>query len=198
MTNIVITGLVMMVCLAIPIVHFERRKVNAEEIVVIALMSAVAAVARVPFASLPSVQPTSFIIIITAYTLGAETGLIVGTLAALISNMFLGQGPWTPWQMFCWGMMGLSSGLLRNTWVMKNKFLRLAFGFGWGYLFGWIMNLWFVVQFEQGVSIKVYLLACVSSFYFDLNHALSNIFFMLVFFKSWERILRRTKIKYMS
>lgn len=196
MLNLLISTAMVVICIAIPIIHFERRKVTAEEIVLIALMSAIAAVARVPFASLPSVQPTSFIIIVTAYVFGAETGLLVGALAALVSNIFLGQGPWTPWQMFCWGMIGMTSGLLRNTWVMQKWIPRLIFVFVWGYIFGWIMNLWMVVQYDAAISLKAWIMYGISSFYFDLNHALSNVFFTMVFFKRWSRILGRIQKKY--
>ena len=198
MLNLFIGTLMVIGCLLPPIIHFERRKIKAEEIVLIALMSAIAAVSRVPFASLPSVQPTSFVIMVTAYVFGAETGLLVGAIAALVSNMFLGQGPWTPWQMFCWGMIGLSSGLLRNTVVMKKWLPRLIFGLLWGFVFGWIMNLWMVIQYDASVSLKAWLVYGISSFYFDLNHGLSNVFFTVVFFRSWSHILGRVKKKYMT
>src|SRR5690606_36098668 len=87
-------------------IRFELKAIQTREIVLIAVLAAIAAVSRVPFAPLPSVQPTSFFIIAAALVFGAETGFMIGAFAALVSNMFLGQGPWTPWQMFAWGMMG--------------------------------------------------------------------------------------------
>jgi energy-coupling factor transport system substrate-specific component len=75
---------------------------------------------------------------------GAESGFLVGAVAAIVSNIFLGKGPWTPWQMFAWGMMGMSAGLLRNTWWMMAMWGKLVFGFIRGYLFGWIMYLWII------------------------------------------------------
>src|SRR5690625_2661751 len=79
--------------------RFEIRKITSREIVILAILAAIAAVSRVPFAPLPSVQPTSFVIIITGLVFGAESGFIVGAVAAIVSNIFLGQVPWTPWQM---------------------------------------------------------------------------------------------------
>jgi len=176
-------------------IRFEQKELNAEEIVLIAIISALAAVGRVPFAALPNVQPTSFIIIMAALTFGKEVGFLAGNTAALVSNIFLGQGPWTPWQMFCWGMMGFSAGLLKDTPLMKTKTGLCVFGFVWAFLFGWIMNLW-VLLFYRDISWVAYLGYCISSFYFDLNHAICNIVFILLFSQTFTRIFKRTKEKY--
>lgn len=176
--------------------RFEVRKISSREIVILAILAAIAAVSRVPFAPLPSVQPTSFIIIITGLVFGAESGFIVGAVAAIVSNIFLGQGPWTPWQMYAWGMIGMAAGLFRNTWWMKQMWGKLLFGFVWGYLFGWFMNLWIIVSAIENFTWEFFISIYVASIYFDLAHALSNVFFLLVFSSSWIRILQRFKRKY--
>lgn len=177
-------------------VRFERRQRSAEEMLLIAVLGAIAAVSRVPFAPLPSVQPTSFVIIMTGLAFGAEAGFLVGSIAALVSNFFLGQGPWTPWQMFCWGMIGFTAGLLKDTTWMKTRIGQSVFGFGWGFLFGWIMNLWFILGFYDEPKWTIFLSAYAASFYFDLAHALSNVFFIMLFSKPWMRILHRVQRKY--
>lgn len=190
-------GLIMILIALVPFfIRFERKNIQARELVLIALLAALAAVSRVPFAALPSVQPTSFIIIICALVFGAETGLLIGVLAALVSNMFLGQGPWTPWQMFAWGSMGLIAGLLKNTWMMKRQSGRLVYGFLSGILFGWLMNLWFLLSMGESLTWQVFLSAYAASFYFDLAHALSNVFFLALFSTAWIKILQRYKKKY--
>ncbi|NRF96241.1 ECF transporter S component [Paenibacillus frigoriresistens] len=187
-----------LVCAAIVpfFLHFERRSLQSREIVLVAVLSAIAAVGRVPFAVLPSVQPTSFVIIVTGLVFGAETGFMVGALAALVSNMFLGQGPWTPWQMFGWGMIGCTAGVMNQWGWLKNRFILLVFGFLWGILFGWIMNIWFLANIGQDVTWPVVLTAYASSFYFDLAHALSNVIFLSVMGSGWIKILKRYKRKY--
>lgn len=176
--------------------RFEIRKITSREIVILAILAAIAAVSRVPFAPLPSVQPTSFVIIITGLVFGAESGFIVGAVAAIVSNIFLGQGPWTPWQMYAWGMMGMTAGLLRNTWWMKQMWGKLLFGFVWGYLFGWFMNFWIIVSAIENFTWAFFISIYVASIYFDLAHGLSNVFFLLIFSASWIRILHRFKKKY--
>nr|WP_261381555.1 ECF transporter S component [Paenibacillus cremeus] len=176
--------------------RFERRRVEARELVLLAVLSAIAAIGRVPFAPLPSVQPTSFVIIISALAFGGEAGFMIGAIAALVSNVFLGQGPWTPWQMFCWGMIGATAGWLRNTRGMKSRVGLLLFGFAWGFLFGWIMNVWYLINLPDALSWSLVAVAYVQSFYFDLAHALSNVFFLAVLGGSWGKVLQRFRKKY--
>ncbi|WP_152446398.1 ECF transporter S component [Bacillus sp. THAF10] len=175
---------------------FELKQIQSKEIVFLAVLAAIAAIGRVPFAPLPSVQPTTFIIIVSALVLGPQAGFMIGAAAAIVSNIFLGQGPWTPWQMFAWGMIGLVAGLLRNTGFMKNKSGLLAYGFFVGFLFGWFMNLWFIMGFLKDMTWPTFLSAYIASFYFDLAHALSNVFFLALFSTTWIRILSRFKRKY--
>ncbi len=197
MSPMVISSSLIMFSMLPLYLKFEKREVEAEEIVLIAMISALAAVSRLPFAPLPSIQPTSFIIIMTAMVFDMEVGFLVGNTAALVSNIFLGQGPWTPWQMFSWGMMGLIGGLLKDTAIMKTKWGLCIYGFIWGFIFGWTMNLWFLLFFKtQGITWKVILGAAIASFKFDLSHALGNVVFIWLFSKSFVKTLTRIKTKY--
>ncbi len=190
-------SLLVISCAMLPFfIHFEKRSVKAEEIVLIAILAAIAAISRVPFAPLPSVQPTSFVVIMAALVFGGEVGFLVGCIAALVSNLFLGQGPWTPWQMFSWGMMGFTAGLLKDTVFMKTLLGKNIFGFVWGFVFGWVMNLWFVLGFFEELTWPVFVSAYTASFRFDLAHAVANVFFLTLFSAGWLKILTRVKVKY--
>lgn len=189
-------SLMMMVLIMVPFfARFEYRKSQPEEIVLISLMAAIAAVARIPFASLPSVQPTSFVILVSALSFGGETGFLIGAVAALVSNLFLGQGPWTPWQMFAWGMMGLITGLLRGTFLLRQKYLRLIYVFLWGLVFGWFMNLWYLTSLQEGFA-AAFLVSCISSFPMDAAHGITNVILIYFFAGRWNRILDRSIQKY--
>lgn len=192
-----LVSLAIIACTMLPFfARFEIRKITGREVVILAILAAIAAIGRVPFAALPSVQPTSFVIIITGLVFGAESGFIVGAIAAIVSNIFLGQGPWTPWQMYAWGMMGMSAGLLRNTWWMHKIWGKMLFGFVWGYVFGWFMNGWIVVSNIENMTWEFLVSIYVASIYFDLAHGLSNVFFLVIFSASWIRIMERFKRKY--
>lgn len=181
------------------LIRFEKRKAEPRELVLLAVLAAIAAVGRVPFASIPSVQPTTFVIMMSGLVFGAESGFIIGAVAALASNMILGQGPWTPWQMAAWGLVGFSAGLLKNSRLMNWTWGRLVFGIVWGFLFGWIMNIWGYFSFTQGgnlFELKSIFTYFAASALFDAMHAASNVFFLVLFGKPWMKILIRFKRKY--
>jgi energy-coupling factor transport system substrate-specific component len=91
---------------------FEGRKPQARELVVIAVMVAITVAGRAAFFMTPQFKPVSALVIISGAALGAESGFVVGALSGFVSNFFFGQGPWTPWQMFAFGLIGFISGLL--------------------------------------------------------------------------------------
>ena len=190
-------SLVLLVVALLPLfIRLERRPIESRELVLLAVLSAVAAISRIPFAALPSVKPVSAIVILSAYVFGAEAGFIIGSVAALVSNIYFGQGPWTPWQMFCWGMIGLTAGWLRGTWWMRKRAGMLIFGFVWGFLFGWIMNIWYLISLPDAFSWKLAVSAYVASFYFDLAHAVSNVVFLSILAGGWIKVLERFRRKY--
>lgn len=187
----------MLAAVMVPLyIRFEKQTFASKEIVLLAVLSVIAAVSRVPFAPLPGVQPVSFVIIMTAIVFGKESGYMVGATAAVVSNFFLGQGPWTPWQMFAWGMIGFTAGLIKDTRFMKKTWGQLIFGFIAAFLFGWIMNLWFVLGFISEMNLESVIAAYLASFGFDIAHALSNVFFIAVLGKQWKKILERFQRKY--
>jgi prenyltransferase beta subunit len=86
---------------------YERTRPDARIVALVATLAAFAALGRIAFAALPNVKPTSDIVLVSGYALGAGPGFVVGALAGLTSNFFFGQGPWTPWQMAAWGATGM-------------------------------------------------------------------------------------------
>jgi len=93
-------------------VRFEKGKSGAREMIVIAVMAAFSVVGRLIFAPIPAFKPVTAITIISGVALGPEAGFIVGSMTAVVSNMFYGQGPWTPFQMFVWGFIGFLAGVI--------------------------------------------------------------------------------------
>ncbi|KRL22146.1 ECF transporter S component [Lentilactobacillus kisonensis] len=176
--------------------QFERDTVSTQTLMFIAVLIALAVAGRVPLAAIPSVQAASFVIILSGISLGPELGFITGSTTALVSNMFLGQGPWTPWQMVAWGLMGLTAGLLTNTKISRSLIFMIVFSFAWGFVFGWIMDLWYALAYVSPLTIKSFLLAYASSFPFDLNHALSNAVLIALFYKGWLKLFSRLVKKY--
>jgi energy-coupling factor transport system substrate-specific component len=176
--------------------RYERAKVDSKEIAVIASLAAVAIVGRLIFAPFPNFKPTSYFIILSGYAFGPRAGFMVGATTALISNLFFGQGPWTPWQMAAWGLMGAASGWWGRMRKGKARPWELAvFGAVWGFLFGWIMNTWSWLTTAYALNIDTWLATNVTSLWFDASHALSNILFALLLTRSCLPILQRFRNK---
>ena len=93
---------------------FEKRKPKAREIVLIAMMTALTAVIHLFFHVTIPVQAGTAMVIVSGIALGPEAGFLIGALGRFVCNFYMGQGPWTPWQMFCWGILGFLAGLAFN------------------------------------------------------------------------------------
>lgn len=198
--NSLLIGLVLVLLSMAPFLwRFERRERQARELVLIASMAAVAAVSRVPFAALlPGFTPVTFIVILSGVVFGAEAGWLVGAAAALTSNVFLGQGPWTPWQMFAWGMAGFTAGLFAHRHPRRRgRWPLMLFGVAWGFLYGWLLN----VTVALDVWVREHSWPAVLGVYalglpFDAIHAAANLFFLAAFAPSWIKLLERYRRKY--
>ncbi len=174
---------------------FERSAVSVREIGVIAVLATVAAVARVPFAVIPGVQPTTFLVIVSGFVFGPRAGFMVGATAALVSNLFLGQGPWTPFQMLVWGLVGVSAGFLGLLAPRTGRIGMSIFSLVWGYLFGWLMNLWFWACFVQPLTWQTFLATYAASFIFDTLHASGNIALYMILGPQVVKVLKRFQRK---
>lgn len=190
-----IVTLILLVAFILFFLNFERAGINSKQIALISALSAVAALGRIPFAGIPNVQPTTFIVIISGYVIGPRAGFMTGAAAALISNFFLGQGPWTPWQMLAWGTAGTTAGLLGILRPSSGRIQLMIFCGIWGYLFGWIMNLWTWVSYTYPHNFKTYLVLCLASFWFDTLHAIGNIVLAWLLGKEFLSIISRFKKK---
>ena len=100
---------------------FERRKPKAREIVLIAVMCAIAVCAHLICSVTIPLRAGTAIIIVCGIALGPEAGFLIGALGRFVLNFYTGQGPWSPWQMFCWGLLGFLAGLAFNRANLEKK-----------------------------------------------------------------------------
>jgi len=174
---------------------FEEGRASAHEIAVVAVLSAASIALRVAFAALPSVQPCTFIILTAGVVYGPRAGFMVGALTALVSDMFLGQGLHTPFQMFAWGAAGACGGLVGLLRPGVGRWGLAALGLVWGFLFGWITNL-SMLFFYREVTRRVLVLVYGMSVPFDAVHAASNVVFALLFAPEVLWVLRRYRRRF--
>ena len=170
---------------------FEKKKTGTRRLVIVAVMVALSVAGRF----IPLFKPITAITVITAVYLGGEAGFLVGALSAVISNFFFGQGPWTPFQMFAWGMIGLAAGFLSGG-LKKNRWLLVAYGAAAGVVYSMIMDVWTVVWYGGGFYSGLYLSAIVSAAPYTLLYAVSNAAFLALLAKPFGEKLERVKIKY--
>jgi len=174
---------------------FERKKITSRRLVVVAVMTALAALGRVVLTPLPGVTPITALAALTALSLGGEAGFMVGSLAALLSDFYAGQGVWTPFQMFAWGLTGLFAGLLAKQ-LKSSRVLLAVYGILAGVGYSLLMDLWSVLWLNGTFSLKLYAAALVTSAPFTLTYAVTNVVLLLLLEKPFCKKLDRIKLKY--
>lgn len=177
-------------------VGFEKGKTGTRELVVIAVMTAISVLGRVIFAPIPGFKPVTAIVIITAIAYGAQAGFLTGALSAVVSNIFYGQGPWTPFQMFVWGIIGFIAGILFKRGKKPNVVVLVIVGLVGGVAYSTMMDIWTVLSFGEGWSWTRYLGALSTSLPFMAIYAVSNVVFLLLLTKPFLEKLNRIGTKY--
>ena len=177
---------------------FEDRKPQARELIVIAVLVAIGVASRGAFFMLPQFKPVAAIVIISGVAFGGEAGFLVGCMTALVSNIFFSQGPWTPWQMFAFGMIGFVAGVFyRLGWLKTNRWSLCTFGFfSIFFIYGLIMNPASLLMYSATLDIKALVAIFISGAPMDLVHALSTAIFLGVLAKPFLEKLTRIKKKY--
>lgn len=174
---------------------FERRKTGARRLIIVSVMTALSVIGRFIFTAIPAFKPITAIVVITAIYLGGEAGFLTGALSALISNFYFGQGPWTPFQMLSWGLIGLIAGLLAVP-LKKSRIALSIYGVFAGVIYSFIMDIWSVVWYNGEFSLSLYTAALLTALPHTITYAVSNVVFLNLFSKPFGEKLYRIKIKY--
>ena len=171
---------------------YERGHPSAKVLALVATLAALAALGRLAFAPLPNVKPTTDIVLLSGYVLGGAPGFAVGTIAALASNFFFGQGPYTPFQMAGWGAIGvfgalLPRGLGRYSLAAACGFAGLAYGL-------WMdFHLWLLYT---GHTAGEYGVLAARSIPFNAAHVVGNVVFCALFGPALVRALSRFRDRF--
>ena len=176
-------------------ISFEQNSADAKRLVMIAVMTALSVAGRFLFAALPGFKPVTAMVVITAMYFGSEAGFMTGALSAVISNFYFGQGPWTPFQMFSWGIIGLLAGLFALR-LRQSRIWLSAFGVLAGVLYSLLMDIWTVFWADGYFNLTRYIAAVGSAAWFTAVYAVSNVIFLMLFAKPIGKILDRISVKY--
>lgn len=166
----------------------EGGTMAARDLTLVATLGGLAAAGRVLFAPIPSVQPVTVLVAAAGVALGPKRGFVVGAVAALASNFFLGQGPHTPWQMLAWGGCGLLGGLLAP--LLRGRSAFAAFTVALGFAFGTVMDLWLWYGFYPHTEAAL-LARLAAGVPFNIAHGAGNLVLALVAGPELRRVLER-------
>ena len=161
---------------------------SAKEIALIATLAGAAAAGRVLFGAVPGAQPVTVITVAAGAALGARAGFAVGALAALVSNFFLGQGTWTPWQMLAWGGCGVAGGLLRK--LLRGRISFAALCLVLGFAFSTLMDVWLWLSFYPHTW-EALVVVLGRGVWFSAAHAAGNVVIALAAGPELRRLLER-------
>lgn len=195
----IVSLLVLVECMAPFFMIFEGKKPQARELVIIAVLAAIAIAGRAAFFMLPQFKPVMAIVIISGVAFGGETGFLVGAISMLASNVLFGQGPWTAWQMFCMGIIGFIAGVLfRKGLLLRGKLSLAIFGAVAAILiYGGIINFGSAIMALGGnLNGKVILSYYLTGFPMDCIHASATALFLYIGAEPMLEKLDRIKVKY--
>ena len=193
-----ISLLVLLECMVPFFLVFEGRKPQARELILIAVLCALTVAGRSAFAALPQIKPVLALVIISGIALGGETGFIVGAVSMLVSNIYFGQGAWTPWQMFAAGIIGFLAGVLFQKGLLsRNRGALCVFGFIITIIiYGGIMNFSSWALSRSQLNRETILAFYIQGLPFDIIHAFSTVVFLFFIADPMQEKLERIKTKY--
>ncbi len=186
---------VAVLALSMAFFSFERKETAGARLVLIAVMTALSVAGRIIFAALPGFKPVTAVVIVTALYLGRSPGFMTGALSALISNFYFGQGPWSPFQMLTWGLIGFFAGVFAER-LKKSKVLLSVYAFFAGIAFSLVLDIWTVMWMDGVFTLSRYAAVLASSLPFTGIYAVSNIVFVLLAGNPVGKRLERVLIKY--
>ncbi len=177
------------------LLRYERREPAIREMMVLAVMTALAVAGRVTLALLPGVSPVTTLVVITALYIGKEAGFMTGAMVALLSNLYFGQGPWTPIQMIAWGSIGFIAGLLEGP-LKRNRWLLAVFGAVSGVLYSLITDVYTVTWVDGTFTPALYLAKIITALPFTALYAGSNAVLLVLLSRPIGRKLERARNKW--
>lgn len=193
-----ISLLILLECMAPFFLIFERRRPQARELTVIAVLCALGTAGRAALFMLPEFKPVMALVIVSGAALGGEAGFLVGAATMLVSNMLFSQGPWVPWQMFAMGLTGFLAGLLFQKGLLRRSRGALAlFGaLSAVLIYGGIMNPAAALMASARLNGKILLAYYLSGFPMDCVHAAATALFLWFAAEPLLEKLDRIKVKY--
>jgi len=177
-------------------VWYERSRPTSQIVALVAALAALAVAGRVAFVALPNVVATTDVVIFAGFALGPAPGFAVGALAGLVSNFWLGQGPWTPWEMAGWGLCGVLGALLAVARPRPNRFTLAAVCALAAVCYGALLNFSLMATYGGDLSLQRFLALESRGLPFDAAHAIGNATLALLAGPAMVRMLVRFRERF--
>ena len=176
---------------------YERSRPPARMVALVAALAALAVAGRLVLAAIPNVVATTDVALITGFAVGAAPGFAVGALAAAISNLWLGQGPWTPWEMAGWGLVGVGGAALALVTRGRLGRIGLAVACGLaGLAYGALLDFSVMVGYGGEQSLDRYLAISARGIPFNIAHATGNVALALAAGPALVRMISRYRCRF--
>lgn len=194
-----VAAVIIIICAIVPFfAFFEKRKVRTGEIVIIALMTALAVASRSVMMFIPQVKPVCALVIVTAIAFGPNTGFLTGALSMFLSNFIFGQGMFTPFQMLGMGLTGFICGCIFS--AKKIPVNRLTVSITGGLVcflvYGFIADSCSVLMLSTNISIKSALAFYASGLSFNIIHGVTTGILLFFINKPMNEKFSRLSKKY--
>ena len=177
------------------LIRFEKKDHSVTYLLLIAVFTALSVIGRLAFSAVQAFKPVTAVVVIAAMYFGPEAGFLVGSLSALLSNFYFGQGPWTVFQMAAWGLVGFLAGLLAEK-LKQSLVLLSVYGALSGVAYSLMLDVWHAMYADGLFSWGRYVTAVTTSVWFTVMYAISNVVFLLLLARPIGKKLDRIKTKY--
>ena len=177
-------------------VSFEKSRRRARDLMPVVILTALVVAGRLVFAPVPVIKPIIAIVIMGGLCFGQDNGFIIGALAMLVSNVFFGQGPWTPWQMFSMGLVGYLAGVMGNHGRLVRRWSVAAFGALMALLYGFILDTWSIVGFVSNINAASIIATYAAGLATNVASAIGTVAFLVPIAHSWPRMFSRIRERY--
>ncbi len=178
---------------------FDKKENKTKKLVMLSVVCAIGVMGRIVFAPFAQFKPVCAIVIIAGSCFGAGGGFLSGAVIAFVSNMYFSQGPWTPWQMLSFGIIGFVSGILFKKLKFKSNLAISLYGFfATVLIYGGITNPSSILIYEKNATIKMLAASYLPGLPLDIVHGISTFFFLWFLYHPMKEKIERVKNKYLS
>lgn len=195
--NYYLTSTLILVALMLPFgLEYKNRNPNTKKLVLIASLAAIASIGRVAFYMLPQFKPVLAIVIISSVVIGPYEGFMVGALTGFVTNFYFGQGIWTIWQMFAFGIAGFLAGCLFRRIKVSRLSLCIYGLLSAFFIYGLIMNYETLITYPGPITKGRVLATYAAGIPVDGIHGIATYIFLFIIYNPFVKKITRIKMKY--